>query len=191
MGWFGNLLAVKGIRMQGKILSRSKGALVATMFALAALGPPVHAASIHYDGALVTAIEALDVGGTLYNVDFEAISYTTFPGDIFFWAGDLGGASDAAVAINALLNTNVPVPNGSINNIGVSFYLIAWSGGFAVEGANSGPPPPADFFVFSTVTEPDPLALTAWSLTPVPVPAAVWLFGSALGLFGWMRRKTR
>lgn len=26
--------------------------------------------------------------------------------------------------------------------------------------------------------------------TPVPVPAAVWLFGSALGLLGWMQRKT-
>jgi len=33
----------------------------------------------------------------------------------------------------------------------------------------------------------------AFSLTtemaPIPVPAAVWLFGSALGLLGWMRRK--
>ena len=171
------------------ILLRSIGALVATMFALAALGPPVHAATIHYDGALVTAIEALDVGGTLYNVDFEATSYTTFPGDVFFWTGDLEGASDAAVVINALLNTNVPAPNGAINNIGVSFYLIAWSGGFAVEGANIDPEV-ADFIVFSTTTFPDPLALTAWSLTPVPVPAAVWLFGSALGLLGWMRRKT-
>jgi hypothetical protein len=25
---------------------------------------------------------------------------------------------------------------------------------------------------------------------PVPVPAAVWLFGSALGLLGWVRRRT-
>ncbi len=174
--------------MKGKILSRSKGALVATMFALAALGSPVHAATIHYDGASVTAIEALDVGGTLYNVDFEATSYTTFPGDTSFWLGDLVGASDAAVAINALLNTNVPAPNGAINNIGVSFYLIAHSGGFAVEGANIGTPLVADFIVFSTTTFPDPLALTAWSLT-VPVPAAVWLFGSALGVLGWLRRR--
>jgi hypothetical protein len=26
--------------------------------------------------------------------------------------------------------------------------------------------------------------------SPVPVPAALWLFGSALGFLGWMRRKT-
>ncbi len=28
-----------------------------------------------------------------------------------------------------------------------------------------------------------------YGFTPVPVPAAVWLFGSALGLLGWMKRK--
>ena len=27
------------------------------------------------------------------------------------------------------------------------------------------------------------------TFTPIPVPAAVWLFGSALGLLGWIRRK--
>lgn len=28
-----------------------------------------------------------------------------------------------------------------------------------------------------------------FELAPIPVPAAVWLFGSALGLLGWMRRR--
>ncbi len=31
--------------------------------------------------------------------------------------------------------------------------------------------------------------LTTLTTSPVPVPAAVWLFGSALGLFGWLRRR--
>ncbi len=30
----------------------------------------------------------------------------------------------------------------------------------------------------------------AFTVSTVPIPAAVWLFGSALGLLGWMRRKT-
>ncbi len=29
-----------------------------------------------------------------------------------------------------------------------------------------------------------------WIGVAVPVPAAVWLFGSGLALLGWMRRKT-
>lgn len=29
------------------------------------------------------------------------------------------------------------------------------------------------------------------TLAPVPVPAAAWLFGSALGLLGWVNRRTR
>ena len=33
------------------------------------------------------------------------------------------------------------------------------------------------------------LAVRSGDVAAVPVPAAVWLFGSALGLLGWMRRK--
>lgn len=32
---------------------------------------------------------------------------------------------------------------------------------------------------------------TRFEVTPVPIPAAVWLFGSALGMLGWMRRRAK
>jgi hypothetical protein len=30
-----------------------------------------------------------------------------------------------------------------------------------------------------------------FNINNVPIPTTVWLFGSALGLFGWVRRKRR
>ena len=30
-----------------------------------------------------------------------------------------------------------------------------------------------------------------YTITVVPVPAAAWLFGSALALLGWLKRRTR
>jgi len=43
--------------------------------------------------------------------------------------------------------------------------------------------------IHPTNTLHNALADEALAVLPVPVPAAVWLFGSALGLLGWMRRK--
>jgi hypothetical protein len=48
----------------------------------------------------------------------------------------------------------------------------------------------------AVVVGPDGIAIdfsefnsASWSLQVVPIPAAVWLFGSALAGLGWMRRK--
>lgn len=44
--------------------------------------------------------------------------------------------------------------------------------------------------IHPTNTTHNALADAALLALPVPVPAAAWLFASALGLLGWMRRKT-
>ncbi len=60
------------------------------------------------------------------------------------------------------------------------------------------PQPDAFAFIFQEVTSDGGSFLaiglldtleTGLTPPPVPIPAAVWLFGSALGLLGWMRRK--
>lgn len=47
-----------------------------------------------------------------------------------------------------------------------------------------------DSLTLTTETGSNSSYVMALTTAVVPVPAAVWLFGSALGLLGWMRRKT-
>ena len=48
--------------------------------------------------------------------------------------------------------------------------------------------PSIDNLMINEPFNTDISALTQTSVNPVPVPGALWLFGSAIGLLGWMRR---
>jgi hypothetical protein len=42
---------------------------------------------------------------------------------------------------------------------------------------------------FDIDSQPQDVTLNGGTVSVVPIPGAVWLFGSALGLLGWIRRK--
>ena len=139
------------------------------------------AVTIHASGGEVTAIEALDIGGVLYNVDFEASSFSTFGGTTDFW-GDSAAAIAASEAINAVLNNSA---YQLVNNVDGNIYEVDYNDS-SVWGVFNNPT--LDWQIFLWDLNQIPSHATAWSYT-VPIPAAVWLFGSALAGLGWVRRK--
>ncbi len=144
-----------------------------------------NAASVVYSSlGVVTGIGDLDIGGTLYNVDFEALGgFSTFGGEVDFWSS-ANEAIVAAGAINEIFNFEVePLP--VVNNFELTVYLVFWGDGCCAEesvivgGVWQGTGGVPAF--------PNIAVATSWSV--VPIPAAVWLFGSALAGLGWFRRR--
>ena len=92
--------------------------------------------------------------------------------------GDSGGAmwldyGDGEVV--AGINSFIFDENDLLNPAGTP----EWSDGYWTVGMSTA-------YYEDWITSYVPTA--SFSLSPVPVPAAFWLFGSALGLLGWMRR---
>ena len=162
------------------------GALAIALLAVASTAP---AATVIFQGDNASTIQNLDVGGTLYNVVFRSDTANAVYGDppIFDFNNE-ADARAANLAVAAALNTEPAVehvsPDGWIDYLigfGVENDLIAvtvarhfdvsW-----VEGSNS----------FSVPSDQRSYA----DFSVVPLPAAVWLFGSALALLGWIKRKT-
>jgi len=83
-----------------------------------------------------------------------------FPSDDSFLPIDMG--SDPGGTLDSFLEIVLPV--GGL-----------WA--VEVDDAVLGPIPAGGEYILNV------------SLAPVPVPAAVWLFGSALGLLGWIKRR--
>ena len=150
------------------------------------------------DDTNVTGIRNLDIQGTAYDVIFEHSTGPhngRQPGDIFI---DEAAATAATDAINAALNSV-----GTIQAVGTTKdhrFIVPWefdtnpcgsqgsTGTCTREGRlfggswnNSFHELDSEGFV--------PIEIARFSAAVVPVPAAAWLFGSALGLLAWIRKR--
>ncbi len=82
-----------------------------------------------------------------------------------FFAGDFAGGPTGIYYLGFSLFATDP-------EVGPGFPLSGW-----------------DRFPLPFQTGPYSLSLSGVEFSVVPVPAAAWLFGSALGLLGWLRRR--
>jgi len=146
-------------------------------------------------GTNATGVRDLDIGGTAYDVIFEFVQADTAgpcgtaPCDVFF--GDADGAQAAVDAINAALNTTAAVTVGSQSKI--DFFVPYAKGSQDVDSkqaTNLG----TGFWIASTDAPLDVTDIIEFArfsdAAVVPIPSAAWLFGSALAILGWVRRRT-
>jgi len=176
---------------------------VKTILALAflALTNPAQAVTVDLEGTTAVGIRNLEFGGSFWNVSFNA---GVWP-DVFgqppeFEKNPLAPA--LVEAINATLTVfqarSVGEPGSSID---AGFYQLPvffdenengldWLGGYYADRFENG--------AWLDQLADKPFGGDAWPVTfpgmwadveLVPIPAAVWLFGSALGLLGWVRRR--
>ena len=111
---------------------------------------------------------------------------------LYQYIGELGGALNGSVGYQAWVDTtNTAFGTGTLlgdisDTVSGGFSLASINGNAAIA---SGVPYSLTLFATMTLDAAQMGSLDA-SLTEVPVPAAVWLFGSGLlGLFGFSSRK--
>lgn len=161
-------------------------------------GITAHAFTVELDGTSATGIRDLDIAGTAYNVVFEFVQADTadtvacapgVPCDIFF--GDELAAEAATDAVNAAMNSWTPFPTtvGSSTNIS---YFVPWDKSGGQVNVSSSQATIVAEMVWLRVGDADldgTDIIEYARFSVVPVPAAVWLFGSALAILGWIRRR--
>jgi len=156
-----------------------------------------HAATVQLSGSVATGITGLAVGGTTYDVDFIGTHTHTE------WASmldvtSLSAANDVILAIATAFD-NAGVTSIRYDTLGGGTYDYAnatlWYGTTSTQliGVSITPTGGWNSFVGGSnapLNNSYPFAVDLTVTSVVPVPAAVWLFGSGmLGLIGVARRR--
>jgi hypothetical protein len=148
-----------------------------------------------YDGSAIADLDIMNIGGLppLSNVSNSGnVSglVSGSPNALFIRAKDGGVNSqvDLSNLVLTFLVDNSVVNLGSLIGDSNAAYIgvidVRVAGGFTITGdvalntGDAGSGGSSRMYQAKIGTVP-----------PVPVPGAVWLFGSALGLMGWLRRK--
>ncbi len=167
--------------------------------ALFFVGLSAHAFTVDLEGTRATGISDLDIGGTAYDVTFQLVPANTantvtcapaVPCDFFF--GDRSAAQAAVTAIAAALNPSVAITVGSAPGK-IDYFVPYATGGGNVDAAQGTFVADTTWFLSTDASldaDTDIIEYARFSAAVVPIPAAVWLFGSALGILGWVRRRT-
>ena len=160
----------------------------------------LNAATIIRDGnGIMTGATGVDVAGASYDVEFVEGSCNSLNNNCTDFAFTIGNVSDAAQALvdEVLYSTDGSIPVGRLGLPASVFFTAAQSAESAVTGvvvyaiSQLGIPSLSGLVEFGELptdydTSADPaIVYVEWTLSPVPLPAAAWLFMSAIaGLAG-------